>query len=99
LYETLNRAINETLPRSILTHATTFAATLALIFFAGEVIRPFALVMAFGIFTGTFSSIYIAGPVLLWIERQWPRKLGMSKGSSTVTRTSQTKRSPVTAAR
>jgi preprotein translocase subunit SecF len=99
LYQTLNRAINETLPRSILTHATTFAATLALIFFAGEVIRPFALVMAFGIFTGTFSSIYIAGPVLLWIERKWPRKLGMSKGSSTVTRTSQTKRSPVTAAR
>ena len=99
LYQTLNRAINETLPRSILTHATTFAATMALLFFAGEVIRPFAWVMAFGIFTGTFSSIYIAGPVLLWIERQWPRKLGMSKGSSTVTRTSPTRRSTATAAR
>ena len=74
LYETLNRSINETLPRSILTHATTFAATLALLFFAGEVIRPFAWVMAFGIFTGTFSSIYIASPVLLWIERKWPRR-------------------------
>ncbi|MFL5550877.1 MAG: protein translocase subunit SecF, partial [Gemmatimonadaceae bacterium] len=42
LYETLNRSINETLPRSVLTHATTFAATLALLLFAGEVIRPFA---------------------------------------------------------
>jgi hypothetical protein len=39
---------------------------------AGEVIRPFAWVMSFGIFTGTFSSIYIAAPVLLWIEKRWP---------------------------
>ncbi len=73
LYDTLNRSVNETLPRSILTHATAFAATLALIFFAGEVIRPFALVMAFGIFTGTFSSIYVASPILLWIETKYPR--------------------------
>jgi len=99
LYQTLNRAINETLPRSILTHATTLAATLALLIFAGEVIRPFAWVMAFGIFTGTFSSIYIAGPTLLWIERKWPRKMGISKGSSTATRTSPTRRSPATATR
>ena len=97
LYQTLNRAINETLPRSILTHATTLAATLALLFFAGEVIRPFAWVMAFGIFTGTFSSIYIAGPTLLWIERKWPRKIGLSKGTSTATRTSPTRRSTATA--
>ncbi len=73
LYDTLNRSVNETLPRSILTHATAFAATLALLFFAGEVIRPFAWVMAFGIFTGTFSSIYVASPILLWIETKYPR--------------------------
>ncbi|MEO8578335.1 MAG: protein translocase subunit SecF, partial [Gemmatimonadales bacterium] len=99
LYETLNRSINETLPRSVLTHATTFAATLALLLFAGEVIRPFAWVMAFGIFTGTFSSIYIASPTLLWIERKWPRRAGISKGTSTPTRTSPTRRSTATAAR
>ncbi|MDF1504106.1 protein translocase subunit SecF [Roseisolibacter sp. H3M3-2] len=74
LRDTLNRAINETLPRSVLTHATTLAATLALLLFAGEVIRPFAAVMAFGIFVATFSSIYVAGPLLLWIERKWPRR-------------------------
>ena len=73
LYDTLNRAINETLPRSVMTHATTFLATVALLLFAGEVIRPFAWVMVFGIVTRTFSSIYIAGPILLWIERKWPR--------------------------
>jgi len=99
LYETLNRSINETLPRSVLTHATAFAATLALLIFAGEVIRPFAWVMAFGIVTGTFSSIYVAAPVLLWIERKWPRKTGARQASSTATPTSRTQRSPATATR
>lgn len=99
LYDTLNRSINETLPRSIMTHATTLVATLALLIFAGEVIRPFAWVMAFGIFTGTFSSIYIAAPILLWIERKWPRPTTVARGSSTATRTSQTARSRATATR
>ncbi len=84
LYDVLNRSINETLPRSVLTHTTVFAATMALLLFAGEVIRPFSWIMAFGVFTGTFSSIYIAGPILLWIERKWPRETaGAPKGSST----------------
>jgi preprotein translocase subunit SecF len=73
LYNILNRSINETLPRSILTHLTTAAATLALLLFAGEIIRPFAWVMLFGIVTGTFSSIYVAGALLVWIEKKWPR--------------------------
>jgi preprotein translocase subunit SecF len=84
LYDTLNRSVNETLPRSVMTHATAMAATLALLFFAGEVIRPFAWVMAFGIFTGTFSSIYVAAPVLLWIERRWPRELSTASGGPAV---------------
>jgi preprotein translocase subunit SecF len=68
----LNRSINETLPRSVLTHGTTLATLTALTIFGGEVIRPFALVMFFGVFTGTFSSIYIASPVLMAIEQRWP---------------------------
>jgi preprotein translocase subunit SecF len=71
-YAILNRSINETLPRSILTHGTSLATLLALAIFGGEVIRPFALVMFFGVFTGTFSSIYIASPVLMAIEQRWP---------------------------
>jgi preprotein translocase subunit SecF len=82
LYAVLNRSINETLPRSILTHATVAAATLSLLLFAGEVIRPFSWIMLFGIVTGTFSSIYVAGPILLWIERRWPRpRAGQSGGT------------------
>ena len=73
LYDLVNLSVNETLPRSVLTHATTLGATLALLLFAGEVIRPFAWVMAFGIFTGTFSSIYVASAILIWIERRYPR--------------------------
>jgi preprotein translocase subunit SecF len=73
LYETLNRSVNETLPRSVLTHATVFATLLALTLLGGEVLRPFALVMLFGVVTGTFSSIYVAPPLLLWIETRWPR--------------------------
>lgn len=72
-YDLLNLSVNETLPRSILTHATTLAATVSLLLLAGEVIRPFAWVMSFGIFTGTFSSIYVASPILMWIENKYPR--------------------------
>ena len=82
LYDVLNRSINETLPRSVLTHVTVAAATLSLLLFAGEVIRPFSWIMLFGIVTGTFSSIYIAAPVLLWVENRWPRKQGGKPGSS-----------------
>ena len=72
IYEILNRSVNETLPRTVVTSGTTLAATLALLIFAGPVIRGFAWVMAFGLIVGTFSSIYIASPLLLGIERRWP---------------------------
>jgi preprotein translocase subunit SecF len=96
LREVLNRSINETLPRSILTHATALAATLALLIFAGEVLRPFSWIMAFGIFTGTFSSIYVAGALLLWIEHRWPRSpRGTESKGSTRARAEERKRERV----
>src|SRR5256714_14474753 len=71
LYEILNLSLSETLPRSVLAHGTPMPTTLALVLLAGEVLRPFALVMTFAIFTGTFSSIYIAAPLLMYIEKRW----------------------------
>ena len=68
----INKAVNETLPRTILTNITGLATLLPIAIFGGDVIRPFALVMFFGVFTGTFSSVYIAGPVLMMIEDRWP---------------------------
>ncbi len=72
LYGILNRSVNETIPRTILTGGTTLATTLVLSFLAGEVIRPFALVMSFGIIMGTLSSMFIAPHILLAIEQRWP---------------------------
>jgi preprotein translocase subunit SecF len=72
IYEILNLSVNETLPRTTLTGGTTILTALTLAFIAGAVIRPFSLVMAFGIIVGTFSSIYVASPLLLWIEKRWP---------------------------
>jgi preprotein translocase subunit SecF len=97
LYDTLNRSINETLPRSVITHSLSLSSVIALLLLGGEVIRPFAWVMAFGIFTGTFSSMYVAAPILIWIERKWPRKTSVARRSSTATRTSPTRRSTATA--
>jgi preprotein translocase subunit SecF len=87
LYDVLNRSVNETLPRSVLTHATTLAATFGLLILGGDAIRPFAWVMAFGVFTGTFSSMYIAPIVLLWIEKKYPRESPISAGAKPVAAT------------
>ena len=80
LYDILNLSVNETLPRTVMTGSTTLATLLALLIFGGEVIRPFAWVLTFGILVGTFSSIFVAGPVLLYIERKWPRAAGEKGG-------------------
>ena len=80
LRDTLNVAINETLPRTVMTGSTVIACLIALITLGGEVLRPFAMVLLFGIITGTFSSIYVASPVLLFIEKKWPRGEGETKG-------------------
>jgi preprotein translocase SecF subunit len=74
----LNRSINETLPRTVLTHGTSLSTMLTLAIFGGEVIRPFALVMFFGVFTGIFSSMYIAPSLLMYIRKRWPSPHGAS---------------------
>lgn len=79
--DTLNRAVNETLPRTVMTGTTVIACLIALIALGGSVLRPFALVLLFGIVVGTLSSIYVAAPLLLFIEQKWPRHGGESKGT------------------
>jgi len=71
--EILNKAINETLPRTTLTVATVLVTLVALLVFGGPVIRGFADVLVLGISIGTFSSIFVASPVLYEIERKFPR--------------------------
>ncbi len=73
LTELLNLSINETLSRTILTGVTTIAVLLALYFLGGAVIRNFTFAMLFGVLIGTYSSIFIAAPILdfLGIKRDW----------------------------
>jgi len=68
----LNRSINETLPRTVLTSGTTLATLFALFLFGGAIIRDFALILIIGIILGTYSSIFVAAPALLEIEQRWP---------------------------
>lgn len=70
----LNRSINETLPRTVMTSMTTLSTLLALFMLAGETIREFALIMFLGILIGTYSSIFIAPPALLAIVERWKPK-------------------------
>ena len=68
LKELLNLSLNETLSRTVMTSVTTLIALFSLFFFGGEVIRGFTAAMIWGVFIGTYSSIFIAAPVLLWFE-------------------------------
>lgn len=64
----LNLSVNETLSRTILTGGTTIISVLAIALFGGEVLRGFALAMILGVVVGTFSSVYVALPVLIYFK-------------------------------
>ena len=65
-----NDAINQTLSRTIITSGLTFLTVLAMLLFGGEVLKSFSWALFIGIIVGTYSSIYIASPFMLWWE-QW----------------------------
>jgi preprotein translocase subunit SecF len=67
----VNHAINETLSRTILTSATVFFVTLAMNIFGTGVIRDFAFAMNVGVIVGTYSSIFIASPILIWLNEKY----------------------------
>ena len=68
--EIINRAINETLSRTIMTSVTVFLTLLILFFVGGEVTRGFAFAMLIGVITGSYSSIFVAAPVLIDLGRK-----------------------------
>ncbi len=72
--EVINKAITQTLSRTIITTLTTMFAVLSLFFLGGEVLHNFATVLLFGLIVGTYSSIFIASPVVLWWNK-WRTKL------------------------
>jgi SecD/SecF fusion protein len=73
----MNRSINQTLSRTILTSTVTLIPILCLFFFGGEVLKDFSLAIIIGVVVGTYSSIFIASPIVLW----WTRARGGSATS------------------
>ncbi len=68
-FDLINRSVNETLSRTILTSGTVFLCAAALFGFGGSVLNDFSFCFMVGVLTGTYSSIYIASPVVLWYHR------------------------------
>jgi len=97
LYNITNEAINQTLSRTIITGGLVFLSVLAMVLFGGEVLRGFSLALFIGIITGTYSTIAIASPIMVWWQQRLdagrvnapPAKSGMASGSAA--RTSKAK--------
>jgi len=71
----INLSLNQTLNRTVITSLTTLTVVLILLFFGGEVIKPFAFALTVGLVVGTYSSIFVAAPVVLaWDENQKKKK-------------------------
>ena len=68
IFELTNISINETLSRTIITSATTLLALFSIYFFGGEILKGFSLAMILGVIFGTYSSIYIANPILVLLK-------------------------------
>ena len=68
IFELTNISINQTLSRTIITSATTLLALLSIFIFGGEILKGFSLAMILGVFFGTYSSIYIANPILVLLK-------------------------------
>jgi preprotein translocase subunit SecF len=82
LEDVVNRSMNETLSRTLLTSGTVFLSCLALVLLGGPVIRPFALAMTIGVVAGTYSTVYIAAPVMIWLEERFGGAAPAGSGSA-----------------
>jgi preprotein translocase subunit SecF len=84
--ELINKSLNETLSRTILTVSTVALAVLALLIFGGEVLRGFSIAMLWGVVVGTYSSLFIAAPILYYIR---PRRTSTKERAEQVSAETQ----------
>jgi len=70
LYKITNDAINQTLSRTVITNGLVFLSVLALVLFGGDVLRAFSIALFIGVVFGTYSSIAIASPIMVWWEQR-----------------------------
>ena len=83
LREVMNLSINETLSRTVMTSVTTLLALVSLYVLGGDVIRGFVFAMIWGVIVGTYSSVFVAGTVLLYlgVKRDWSKTDGGGAGT------------------
>jgi preprotein translocase subunit SecF len=70
LYDVTNLSINQTLSRTVITSGLVFLSVIALVLLGGETLRPFSLALLMGILFGTYDTIAVAGPIMVWWERR-----------------------------
>lgn len=70
LYKITNDSINQTLSRTVITNGLVFLSVLALVLFGGDVLRAFSLALFIGVIFGTYSSIAVASPIMVWWEQR-----------------------------
>ncbi len=75
IFDLINQSLNETMSRTILTSVTTLLALFSLYFLGGEVLKGFTLAMIIGVFIGTYSSVFIASQIILYlnVKRDWSK--------------------------
>jgi len=76
LVDVMNKSLNQTLSRTVLTSSTTLMVVGSLLFLGGDVLRGFAFILTVGVFVGTYSSIYVASPFALFWENLVTRRAG-----------------------
>ncbi|HKO41802.1 MAG TPA: protein translocase subunit SecF [Pyrinomonadaceae bacterium] len=81
LYKITNDAVNQTLSRTAITNGLVFLSVLAMVLFGGEVLRGFSLALLIGVIFGTYSSVAIASPIMVW----WEQRLEKAEKSAAAT--------------
>jgi preprotein translocase subunit SecF len=81
LYDVTNLSVNQTLSRTVITSGLVFLSVLAMVLFGGEVLRGFSLALLIGVVFGTYSSVAIASPIMVW----WQQRIEAAKARTTST--------------
>jgi preprotein translocase subunit SecF len=93
----INRSVNQTLSRTVLTSGLTLLTALALLLFGGQVLNGFAFCLVFGIIFGTYSSVFIASPILIFWHNLLEGRKGGASGGGSATASKEAVGSPKTA--
>src|SRR5690606_7249821 len=87
--ELVNLAVNQTLTRTVATSGTTLLPVLALLVFGGSVLRGFSVTLLVGIVIGTFSSIFLLAPTIVWVREWQQKRIENNRGTSRGKRTAK----------